>query len=1849
MRRAIKTDPLRKLAAKVQALIQFEDELQPHQKRVIRKIQDPNRTGLVVAHGLGSGKTRTAIEAHKALGGDADVVLPASLRGNYEKEVDRWGGDRSKTKIVSQQGVALGKTPLTSKTLIVDEGHHARNAKTKLSDAIKGSTAKKKIILTGTPIYNNPADIATLVNQAAGKPVLREGGAFKTRYLSPGFIGERMGRRLSHVGELKSKLNQYVDYHKGDPSKLPSITSKTIPVELGKHQSALYRASIGKVPRHLKLNQANVDRLKPYLTGPRMVSNTSHAIDPNSHEEPKIDRAYADLKRHLDDAKGKALVYSNYLEHGIHPIQKRLEGDKISHGVFTGREPLKQRNQTVKDYNAGKHRALLVSSSGAEGLDLKGTRLVQILDPHFNNSKIRQVVGRSARMGSHTHLPPEERHVEVRQYIGRPQRRWLPGHSKGVDDLLADTSRRKDETDRQITALLKSKIKPIHMASKITKIQFAKPGEMAKKYLVGTHWTENEDSQNILDAVTRHADPTDDRIETRIEERPNTHRVSVREKPGGQAVSKTVKGTGTRKVKVKVRVPGEGKPQIIKLPGKDWHTDETGKRVETYRDRRMIHDRKTGKLRNVKASDFRDVRGYTEEKKIQIGNQDSERRTLTEQLRGARDMEDVRRIKQDHIKRAEGHIDHGKIPEEMHNIRKALADALRTQRKIIRKTLNETGRYTHPLTGKPDIIKNRAISSKRKQHGEDQPLPGPEDMADRIAKARGNIDAGIKGEKSRSKLMGTRLYNHLHGKVSQSLRGAGTPEDQIAGKAHKLLHDTLSANPGGPASAYRDLQKRHPALAKNKTRMLHGPAPSLDHFEQHYGPLAQHLGATTDQVRGIHERLHALRNPKSRAGTREAVDRIIKRGDAFQGIAKAAKAHETFTPIKGNFLKKVGIGAAVLGGTAAAGYIAKKIKGSRDKKMSSRGHVIQFAPGEQYGKLMRKVHGAGDHLPRAFKDALSLRLAAARNDKSTVSAFKKAMGRTEPTRIIRDAAAVEARAARSGIKAGIIKAHRVDTLPYAQKIASLRGQVRHMQNHQRQVIGEATSEAKSRIAAAESEAAEIKRTHERRTRESVDRVRGEYQEEMGNRNRAHAEKLNRTRSNSRKLIIASGAAGAATGATAGYTAAKPPKPTEFAAKDLALKGAVMAQTSLWRGERAAKRAFLKASSKYRILRPMAKGAGYGMRSPLPGSVEAGAIGGAASHLIDKIPMVKNAKLNGTMRRIDAQGRKAIRMSSKSATIKLGSKPWDKLNPERDSGVSPHDVLTGGVEGGLGVVATDPLLRAARGEGWHNPFKVEGRFSPKHVGKNLAIGAGVGAVATGLIGAGINAAQKRKAAQRQFSAINFRAMQAMPRTAVTQDRYRKHIYEDDQNRAESEYLRSAMAGGALGALSHRHIGGPISRTVLGGAVAGLGIQAATRHYTASTKDQFGDRSYNAKRIDRAPAVLGGISVAGIAGKRGYEKFKAAKPVFEGAVKRGATAAEKINKVAKFFKLSNRNRAINFDWQDKWTGGKKGKINVKRRAADIRQVTKRTTGVLRDVGGVLKGEKAVDARGRPRKREWEKPWVRNALLVGGLGAAVAGGKFIKTVAHGSAGSDLEQLFGKFKNPEKGGGFEGSVADEVFKKKVPAYAKAKEAFAARRKSVGGKIAGDSVVSKVNEWFDKQAAEPVEGDIKQKIRGGEKIIYAGTPEHDKIKAKSGMPSGNEKAKADLEKKKAQDRKLRDAQGGNAYSSRIIPIQFDENTVYDDKWEDWVRNRPGVVKRNRRPKTALERKHVREALYSAGIGIAGGTGYTVGHIIGSRGAGGDVAARVIKKAKGPIEGAFRHRMSSIEDLVEFSERILRR
>lgn len=458
--------------------------LNDKEQRVMTRLQGV--PGLVVAHGLGTGKTRTSIQVANQLHMPTNVVVPASLQDNYKKELNKWvGGTPDYMNIQSQQAVGRrGLNPQNNNgLLVVDEAHRARDINSSLLQSLKNTEAKKRLLLTATPVYNHPADIAPLINLAANRPVLPEDRKsfnedfVEEKPVEPSFFGKLMGINpgveptLKRDPKLMDALSRYVDYDPGRGREgFPSSKEEVVNVPLSDSQQNIYDTMMDKAPfwvrwkikAGLPPNRQELAPLQSFLTGPRQIadSNYDFITDKSQVESPKITAATDYLKKQLArNPNYKAVIYSNYINSGLTPYKMMLDKYRIPYGEFSGEVAAKVRNQMVRDYNENKLKALLISSAGAEGLDLKGTRLLQILEPHFNREKEKQIIGRAIRYQSHAALPPSQQNVLIQRYISQPQGGWLDkllgkDTVKGTDEYISDIANRKEKLNQQLMALI---------------------------------------------------------------------------------------------------------------------------------------------------------------------------------------------------------------------------------------------------------------------------------------------------------------------------------------------------------------------------------------------------------------------------------------------------------------------------------------------------------------------------------------------------------------------------------------------------------------------------------------------------------------------------------------------------------------------------------------------------------------------------------------------------------------------------------------------------------------------------------------------------------------------------------------------------------------------------------------------------------------------------------------------------------------------------------------------------------------------------------------------------------------------------------------------------------------------------------------------------------------------------------------------------------------------------------------------------------------------------------------------------------------------------------------------------
>lgn len=481
---------MQKYVAEKQADLLPEVQLQEHQQRIADEVTEDSPR-MLVYHGLGSGKSLSALAAAEAakkrFGGNYGIVAPASLKGNFEKEIKKFttGSD---PEVMSYTGLALGKQfKEQPDTLIMDEAHRLRNpgASSSQAAANAAANAKRLLLLTGSPVTNEPSDMANLLSLIHNKNISPE--EFNKQYVGqktvwPGLMGWLRGVQpgvkpvVKNEAELRKLLAGHVDYQ---PSKTPdgvNINEQTVNVPLSPEQQKIQKAIRTQIPpgflwkldNEFPLSREELSKLNSFMSGMRQVSLSTQPFrvdkDPGKAftQSAKLQAAFNNLQKELQtDPRKKAIIYSNFVESGLAPYASALDKAKVPHGFFHGGVSPKARQAAVDAYNAGKLRALLIGPAGAEGLSTKGTSLIQLLDPHWHESRSQQARGRGLRFDSHVGLPEELKNVAVQRYLSSSEDPSMLGKLMGYkrertgDEVLAHLASEKERVNEEFRRILR--------------------------------------------------------------------------------------------------------------------------------------------------------------------------------------------------------------------------------------------------------------------------------------------------------------------------------------------------------------------------------------------------------------------------------------------------------------------------------------------------------------------------------------------------------------------------------------------------------------------------------------------------------------------------------------------------------------------------------------------------------------------------------------------------------------------------------------------------------------------------------------------------------------------------------------------------------------------------------------------------------------------------------------------------------------------------------------------------------------------------------------------------------------------------------------------------------------------------------------------------------------------------------------------------------------------------------------------------------------------------------------------------------------------------------------------------
>lgn len=390
-------------------------QLKKHQLSVSNQLV--NERGVIAVHSVGTGKTLTAIATsqcllNKGIVEHVIVITPTSLQKNFITQALQYGLTQKQLDtyytFYTIQGISnaveKGKASSPNKSLIIiDEAHNLRTMRGSRFASINkyAKKAEKILLLTATPLINYPSDIINLVGLATGDKTIS---------------GDKFNQIISNSksGELSKYIQGIFNFYLKDSDiPDPNFPSKKIleiflPMEQGylKTYEAIEQGQEHKIPDFRGKN------IHVFYNGLRRASNIIE------QKSPKVEW----IKKKINsDPKSKYVIFSHFINMGIVPVMKWLNKVKIPYAHVTGELTISERDEAVIAYNTDKIKVLFISKAGSEGLDLKNTSNIIIMESGWNESSMEQIIGRGIRYKSHDTLPKSKRAVTVyRLYTIKP-------------------------------------------------------------------------------------------------------------------------------------------------------------------------------------------------------------------------------------------------------------------------------------------------------------------------------------------------------------------------------------------------------------------------------------------------------------------------------------------------------------------------------------------------------------------------------------------------------------------------------------------------------------------------------------------------------------------------------------------------------------------------------------------------------------------------------------------------------------------------------------------------------------------------------------------------------------------------------------------------------------------------------------------------------------------------------------------------------------------------------------------------------------------------------------------------------------------------------------------------------------------------------------------------------------------------------------------------------------------------------------------------------------------------------------------------------------------------------------
>ncbi|MFB9385368.1 DEAD/DEAH box helicase [Pseudonocardia petroleophila] len=380
--------------------------------------------GACLADDMGLGKTVTLIALHlrrAALGaGPTLVVCPASLLGNWEREITRFapgltvarhhGPDRAlgaaDVVLTTYATMRLDAGVLAAHgwgLVVADEAQHVKNAGSGTARALRTIPSAARVALTGTPVENDLDELWAILDWAT-PGLLGSRAGFRRRWSDPIADGDAdaAARFARLIGPFLLRRR------KSDPGIAPELPRKTEtdrPVALTPEQAGLYAAVVDDALARIAAADGMARRglVLGLLTALKQVCN--HPAQYAREVDPVLVGRSGKLEL-LDELLdtilaegGSVLVFTQYVAMA-RLLERHLADRGTGHALLHGGTPVPRREELVERFQRGAIPVFLLSLKAAgTGLNLTRADHVVHYDRWWNPAVEDQATDRAHRIG----------------------------------------------------------------------------------------------------------------------------------------------------------------------------------------------------------------------------------------------------------------------------------------------------------------------------------------------------------------------------------------------------------------------------------------------------------------------------------------------------------------------------------------------------------------------------------------------------------------------------------------------------------------------------------------------------------------------------------------------------------------------------------------------------------------------------------------------------------------------------------------------------------------------------------------------------------------------------------------------------------------------------------------------------------------------------------------------------------------------------------------------------------------------------------------------------------------------------------------------------------------------------------------------------------------------------------------------------------------------------------------------------------------------------------------------------------------------------------------------------------